>query len=711
MAVNLSPVGGVAQQFFTNNGVPLSGGLIYTYTAGSTTPAATYTSSNGAIAHTNPIVLDSGGRVPGGEIWLTDGITYKFVLKDSNDVLIATYDNISGINSNFVNFTNQQEIQTATAGQTVFTLTTMQYQPATGSLSVFVDGVNQYGPGAQYAFAETSSTVVTFVSGLHVGASVKFTTSAINASSYGTAFDISYTPPFTSSVPTNVGDKLSQTVSVIDFGAINDGNVTADTGTDNSAAFNLALTYASSIGAGSVYIPNGNYKLNTVITIPQGVTLRGAGRHCTTLFAPASFNTTGGIVAFGAGTVSHGICDLALLAPPGGVVGTGTSGVGIYANRNGTFIERVWVSGYNINILLANTDIFVLDSVIEECTASGIGIDMNSLANDINIANCVLYACANTSIRIQDGLNTDGTINISNVRMLDVRTTGIQILNSSVPVQISNCSAAGLSEVTNVTGAGIAVDDSENVAISNFVCRVGSGNKSTTGVGILISNSSNNVTIVGGEIQAMLDGVRSVGSNEIVITGINCSSNGRRGIYINGGGRITVTGAHCYGNGTVGGTTDAGIFDTNNTANAEHIFTGCHASQNGGGVQDYGFFVDIGAASCLTYLTGCMALNNNTANFSKNGVVANISQLDATVNVSGSITASGGTAIPIGGALQTGLLVSTTANFGVFFGSGAPTILAAKGSLYLRSDGTGTGDRAYIAKDAIGTWTAITTVS
>jgi hypothetical protein len=336
---------------------------------------------------------------------------------------------------------------------------------------------------------------------------------------------------------------------------------------------------------------------------------------------------------------------------------------------------------------------------------------MNASANDITIANCEVFACANTSIRIKDTTNTDGTINISNVRLLDVRTTGIQIIDSSAPVQISNCSVAGLSATTNVTGAGIAIDNADNVAISNFVCRVGSGAKSTTGVGILISNASTNITIVGGEIQAMLDGIQSTGSNEIVITGINCSSNGRRGIYINGGGRVTVTGAHCYGNGTSGGTTDAGIFDTNNTANAEHIFTGCHCSQDGAGVQDYGFYIDIGSASALTYLTGCMALNNNTADFSKNGVIANISRSDSLINVSGSITANGGTAIPAGGTLQTGLLVSSVANFGVFFGSGAPNKAAAKGSLYLRSDGSGVGDRAYIATDSAGNWTAITTVS
>jgi hypothetical protein len=97
MAVNLSPVGGVAAQFFNNNGVILSGGKIFTYSAGTTTNQTTYTSASGTVAHTNPIILDSAGRVPSGEIWLTDGLQYKFVITDSNGVLVGTYDNILGI--------------------------------------------------------------------------------------------------------------------------------------------------------------------------------------------------------------------------------------------------------------------------------------------------------------------------------------------------------------------------------------------------------------------------------------------------------------------------------------------------------------------------------------------------------------------------------------------------------------------------------------
>jgi len=260
MAVNLSPYGGVGAQFFDNSGNVLTGGKIFTYASGTTTPQATYTSSNGATPHPNPIILDASGRVPGGEIWLTDGLVYKFILRDANDVLIATYDGVTGINSNFVAFTNQQEIQTATAGQTVFNLTTMIYQPGTNSLSVFVDGVNQYGPGAQYAYLETDSDTVTFLSGLHVGAEVKFTTSQLNtAASTNDAFQVSYTPPFTGSTATNVGLKLAQTVSVKDFGAVGDGV------TDDTTAIQAALATGKLI-----YVPYGTYKITDYLTIDQG---------------------------------------------------------------------------------------------------------------------------------------------------------------------------------------------------------------------------------------------------------------------------------------------------------------------------------------------------------------------------------------------------------------------------------------------------------
>jgi microcystin-dependent protein len=95
MAVNLSPIGN-GFQFFTTTGLPLAGGKIYTYQAGSSTPLATYTDNTGTVANANPIILGTDGR-PADEIWLTYGFNYKFILKTADEVLIQSYDNLYGI--------------------------------------------------------------------------------------------------------------------------------------------------------------------------------------------------------------------------------------------------------------------------------------------------------------------------------------------------------------------------------------------------------------------------------------------------------------------------------------------------------------------------------------------------------------------------------------------------------------------------------------
>ena len=136
MSVFLSPIGGAGWQFFNNDGTVLSGGKIYTYSAGTTTPKATYTTSAGNIAHANPIILNSSGRVPGGEIWLLSS-PYKFVLNTSADVLIATYDNISGIGA--VEYIVQNF--TGTGSQTIFTLSSASL--GENFTFVYINGVYQ----------------------------------------------------------------------------------------------------------------------------------------------------------------------------------------------------------------------------------------------------------------------------------------------------------------------------------------------------------------------------------------------------------------------------------------------------------------------------------------------------------------------------------------------------------------------------------------
>lgn len=167
MAVNLSPVGGAAAQFFDNSGQVLTGGKIYTYLAGTTTPAVTYTTNSGLTANSNPIILNAAGRVAdSGEIWLTNGISYKFLLKDSSDVQIASWDNIVGINSS----ASQQGVVTATQSQTVV-IVPFSYTLGVNSLKVYVNGSKQI---VTTNYTETTTTSITFLSGLNVGDLVEF---------------------------------------------------------------------------------------------------------------------------------------------------------------------------------------------------------------------------------------------------------------------------------------------------------------------------------------------------------------------------------------------------------------------------------------------------------------------------------------------------------------------------------------------------------
>jgi hypothetical protein len=163
MALNLSPLGGAGWQFFDNNGVPLAGGLLYSYSAGTTSPLATYTTSSGATPNTNPIVLDAAGR-PANEIWLAVN-AYKLVLKTSAGVQLWSMDNITGLPA-----AGSQAYATATAGQTVFTVG-FTYTVGNNTLNVLVNGSKQI---ATLNYVETNNTTITFVDGLNVGDVVEF---------------------------------------------------------------------------------------------------------------------------------------------------------------------------------------------------------------------------------------------------------------------------------------------------------------------------------------------------------------------------------------------------------------------------------------------------------------------------------------------------------------------------------------------------------
>lgn len=142
----LSPIGILVQQL-ANSGQPLSGGLVNTYVAGTTTPVVTYTDSTGTVQNSNPIVLNSAGRLT-TSVWVPSNTPHKMILTDSSAVTLSTIDQLYGINDPFL--INQISSSLPTGGgtanaQTIANTTAITTQ-GNGTEQWYTPGVANTGP-------------------------------------------------------------------------------------------------------------------------------------------------------------------------------------------------------------------------------------------------------------------------------------------------------------------------------------------------------------------------------------------------------------------------------------------------------------------------------------------------------------------------------------------------------------------------------------
>lgn len=203
-----------------------------------------------------------------------------------------------------------------------------------------------------------------------------------------------------------------------------------------------------------------------------------------------------------------------------------------------------------------------------------------------------------------------------------------------------------------------------------------------------------NLTIQAGG--AVSGGTDLIGGNLILSSGIATGS----------GGSTFNNGAIIFMGATAGGTT--GTTDVIPTE-VMRIMNGIggYGLLSFRGTTNNGYAITGAAGDASTYFNAStggsihLRINNNT-----------ISTQDASnFSSSGGMGILNATAIPAGGSTSIGYRFSSTSNYGVFFGSGAPTLSAAKGSLYLRSDGSTTNDRMYVNTNGSTTWTAVITAA
>jgi hypothetical protein len=101
--------------------------------------------------------------------------------------------------------------------------------------------------------------------------------------------------------------------------------------------------------------------------------------------------------------------------------------------------------------------------------------------------------------------------------------------------------------------------------------------------------------------------------------------------------------------------------------------------------------------------------SNTRLKFKYQGSDTTVRHVDLGLSATGEVTSKPATAPAAGGTFFFG--TGSTAGFGVYAGSGAPSASAAKGSLYMRTDGSTTNDRMYVNTDGGTTWTAVTTAA
>lgn len=153
MSVKFSPFGN--SQILDAAGNPAVGWTIGTYTAGSSTRLASYTDSTGATPQTADIVLNALGLPTNGQIWLTAGSSYKFIVKNASGVTQFTVDGISGVNDVGAATVSQWQSSNLTP---TFVSTTSFTVPGDQTTELHVKRKLQFTTGAGTAYGEIATT-------------------------------------------------------------------------------------------------------------------------------------------------------------------------------------------------------------------------------------------------------------------------------------------------------------------------------------------------------------------------------------------------------------------------------------------------------------------------------------------------------------------------------------------------------------------------
>ena len=436
-------------QFIDAAGIPLAGGFLYTYAAGTTTPQATYTDSTASTANSNPIVLDSRGEA---NIWLSSS-DYKFKLTDAEGTEIWTVDNIAAPSTALSPvFSSNVTISADTAGPALLITQTgagaairVQDSADPDSSPFVVDTTGQVGIGTP----SPSNALDVAGGAIQISTSGGTARTVISADSTDSIFSVNDDRNFTVKTNTITRLTVNSTAATSTVPVVLPGVPTTSLQAATKSYVDSAQTVSSPPGAIVAYAAS---------TAPTGWLLCDGSAVSRTTYAAlfTAISTTWGI---GDGSTTFNVPDLR------GQFLRGYDSRATATSKDTTQISGITTSGNTTVSGINNTTYLYAGMPI-----SGTGISAGTTIASVSTNSIVLSANATaSSATIGTGATTNGsaTVTVSSTSTLSVGQsisgtgipTGAYITNiyNSTTVYISSNATATNTGLTFTLGVALTV--------------------------------------------------------------------------------------------------------------------------------------------------------------------------------------------------------------------------------------------------------------
>jgi len=347
---------------------------------------------------------------------------------------VYTYGDATNIYYVSSGFSTQEGYLTATQGQTLFPLTGFNYVPNTNNIAIFVNGSKQL---SGVNFSETSSTAISFLSGLNAGDIVEFVIGASFGSPSIWASNVYYNEQGTGAVTRTLESKLQETISVLDFGAVGDGVA------DDTDALQNAINAAEN---NKLYIPAGTYIIQTLsLLVPSNITIYGNGIGRTILKAgnSASVPTSGAI--FNNSNIPSNVLTVNSTTLNTNITISDMTLDGNKANNVGGYLYALYFVGVS-NITLTN---------VRAQNTTGQGLQLN-FTDKVQILNCESDSTNADGIQLADSME----YLIDGCKVTNSGDYGIEVDHGLFPVTSTYSTGSGTISNNVVSGCvnfGIAV--------------------------------------------------------------------------------------------------------------------------------------------------------------------------------------------------------------------------------------------------------------